>query len=132
MEPSFYLGEAGQSDCNKRFLLRQGIVLASISPSNLLAMNDTKTKPLSAPAPEIISDALATDVFISQLLHDFKNQLGGVKLYAAVLKKSLASDSLDVSEGIAICEKIIQQIDVLTARTKEATQSIKASVVRNA
>ena len=68
--------------------------------------------------------SLATDVLVSQLLHDFKNQLGGVKLYAAVLKKSLANQTLEASEGIAICDKIIQQIDEIAARTKAAERGI--------
>ncbi len=87
-------------------------------------MNKAAMKPLSELSPEA---PLATDVLVSQLLHDFKNQLGGVKLYAAVLKKSLANNSLDVAEGIAICDKIIQQIDALAARTKAAARGVKSS-----
>ena len=99
-------------------------------------MNNDESKPLSELLPEASPEALpaaseatlATEVLLSQLLHDFKNQLGGVKLYAAVLKKSLANNTLDVTEGIAICDKIIWQIDELAARTKAAARGIKSSV----
>jgi nitrogen-specific signal transduction histidine kinase len=87
-------------------------------------MNKAETKPLSALTPNA---SLASDDLISQLLHDIKNQLGGVKLYAAVLKKSLANNTLDVTEGIAICEKIIQQVDELAARTKATARGINSS-----
>lgn len=91
-------------------------------------MNKAETKPVSELPLAATSEAtLATDVLISQLLHDVKNQLGGVKLYAAVLKKSLANNTLDTSEGIAICDKIIRQIDELAARTKAAARGIKSS-----
>jgi nitrogen-specific signal transduction histidine kinase len=92
------------------------------------ATNDAETKPLSksplAAAPEAPA-AEAAEALVSQLLHDFKNQLGGLKLYAAVLKKSLANNTLDKSEGIALCDKIMQQIDELTARTKATARAIK-------
>lgn len=78
-----------------------------------------------APAPETRSERLEASV--AQLLHDFKNQLGGVKLYAAVLKKSLANNSLEVAEGIAICEKIIRQIDEMTVRTKAAARELSST-----
>ena len=94
-------------------------------------MNDAETKPLSMTPPETLSDplpeVLATEAMVSHLLHDFKNQLGGVKLYAAVLKKSIANNTLDAAEGMAICDKIVQQIDELTVRTKEVAHSIKSS-----
>jgi two-component system sensor histidine kinase HydH len=43
----------------------------------------------------------------SRLIHDFKNQLGGMKLYAAYLKKRFA----DNPEGVEIAEKIIQGLN---------------------
>lgn len=90
-------------------------------------MNKAESKPLSElPLTSGSEATLDKDVLVSQLLHDFKNQLGGVKLYAAVLKKSLANNTLDASEGIAICDKIIQQIDELAARTKAAARGIKS------
>ncbi len=39
----------------------------------------------------------------SRLIHDFKNQLGGLKLYASYLKKRFA----DNAEGVEIADKII-------------------------
>lgn len=94
------------------------------------AMNDAETKPLSELPLTAASEspsAEAAETLVSQLLHDFKNQLGGLKLYAAVLKKSLTNNTLDVSEGIVLCDKIMQQIDELTARTKAAAREIKPS-----
>ena len=98
-------------------------------------MTDAETKPLSelppatAPEyrPEFRLESCEAEALVAQLLHDFKNQLGGLKLYAAVLKKSLANNTLDKSEGIALCDKIMQQIDELTARTKAAAREIKPS-----
>lgn|GEM_PF-1691488 len=43
----------------------------------------------------------------ARLIHDFKNQMGGLKLYAAYLKKSFS----DRPEGIEIAEKIIQGLN---------------------
>lgn len=91
-----------------------------------------KPEPDSLPnlSPELsVSSATAAqperlEVAVAQLLHDFKNQLGGVKLYAAVLKKSLVNNTLDVAEGIAICEKIMRQIDEMTVRAKAATREL--------
>lgn len=48
-----------------------------------------------------------------RLVHDFKNQLGGLKLYAAYLKKRFA-DNPDVAEGLEIADKIIQTIHEMT------------------
>lgn len=90
-------------------------------------MNDAEAKPLSELPAATAPDTSHAEVLVSQLLHDFKNQLGGLKLYAAVLKKSLANNPLDVSEGIALCDKMMQQIDELTARTKAAARAIQPS-----
>ncbi len=46
----------------------------------------------------------------ARLIHDFKNQLGGLKLYAAYLKKRLAANP-DVAEGLEIADKIVQTIN---------------------
>ncbi len=92
-------------------------------------MNKTEMKPLSELSPVTpLAATLAPDALVSQWLHDVKNQLGGVKLYAAVLKKGLANNTLDSAEGIAICDKIIRQIDELTARTKAAARARKPAV----
>ncbi len=45
----------------------------------------------------------------SKLIHDFKNQMGGLKLYAAYLKKRFASQP-DLAEGLEIADKIAQSI----------------------
>ncbi len=43
----------------------------------------------------------------ARLVHDFKNQLGGLKLYSAYLKKRFS----DQPEGLEIAEKIIQSLN---------------------
>jgi signal transduction histidine kinase len=43
----------------------------------------------------------------ARLIHDFKNQIGGMKLYASYLKKRFS----DEPEGIEIAEKIIQGLN---------------------
>lgn len=48
----------------------------------------------------------------SRLIHDFKNQMGGLKLYAAYLKKRFA----DQPEGAEIAEKIIQGLNAMADR----------------
>lgn len=45
----------------------------------------------------------------SKLIHDFKNQMGGLKLYAAYLKKRFASQP-DMAEGLEIADKIAQSV----------------------
>ncbi|MCI0666101.1 MAG: HAMP domain-containing histidine kinase [Acidobacteria bacterium] len=50
---------------------------------------------------------LRTGQMTARLIHDFKNQMGGLKLYAAYLKKSFS----DRPEGIEIAEKIIQSLN---------------------
>ncbi|QQS48689.1 MAG: HAMP domain-containing histidine kinase [Acidobacteriota bacterium] len=46
---------------------------------------------------------------VSRLMHDFKNQLGGLKLYIAYLKKRFA----DQPEIIEVVEKVSQSINAL-------------------
>lgn len=46
----------------------------------------------------------------SRLIHDFKNQMSGLKLYAAYLKKRFA----DHPEGVEIAEKIVQSLNEMT------------------
>jgi signal transduction histidine kinase len=46
----------------------------------------------------------------NRLIHDFKNQMSGLKLYAAYLKKRFA----DRPEGVEIAEKIIQSLNEMT------------------
>ncbi|MGH9841187.1 MAG: sensor histidine kinase [Blastocatellia bacterium] len=43
----------------------------------------------------------------ARLIHDFKNQIGGMKLYASYLKKRFS----DQPEGVEIAEKIIQGLN---------------------
>ncbi len=45
-----------------------------------------------------------------RLIHDFKNQMGGIKLYAAYLKKRFAANP-DVAEGLEIADKIVQTLN---------------------
>lgn len=46
----------------------------------------------------------------SRLIHDFKNQMSGLKLYAAYLKKRFA----DSPEGVEIADKIVQSLNEMT------------------
>lgn len=46
----------------------------------------------------------------SRLIHDYKNQMSGLKLYAAYLKKRFANQP----EGVEIAEKIIQSLNEMT------------------
>lgn len=62
------------------------------------------------------------EALLSRLLHDFRNQLGGMKLYAAFLRKGLANDTLTASEGIEVCDKILHQLDVLTVQVKKVAR----------
>ncbi len=50
---------------------------------------------------------LRTGRLTSKLIHDFKNQLGGMKLYAAYLKRRFA----DNPEGVEVADKIIEGIN---------------------
>jgi signal transduction histidine kinase len=45
----------------------------------------------------------------SRLIHDLKNQMGGLKLYAAYLKKRFA----DQPEGLEIAEKIVEGLNTM-------------------
>lgn len=49
----------------------------------------------------------------ARLIHDFKNQMGGIKLYAAYLKKRFASHA-DLTEGLEIADKIVQTLNEMT------------------
>src|SRR5262245_64334930 len=50
---------------------------------------------------------IETGRMAARLLHDFKNQLGGLKLYAAYLQKRFA----DNAEGVEVAEKIAQGLN---------------------
>lgn len=50
---------------------------------------------------------IETGRMAARLIHDFKNQLGGLKLYAAYLKKRFA----DNPEGLEIADKIVQGLN---------------------
>lgn len=49
----------------------------------------------------------------SRLLHDFKNQMSGLKLYAAYLKKRFAGRE-DLAEGLEIADKIVHSLNEMT------------------
>src|SRR5690242_18079480 len=50
---------------------------------------------------------IETGRMAARLIHDFKNQLGGLKLYAAYLQKRFA----DNPEGMEVAEKIAQGLN---------------------
>ncbi|MEO6724118.1 MAG: HAMP domain-containing sensor histidine kinase [Blastocatellia bacterium] len=60
----------------------------------------------------------------NRLIHDFKNQIGGLKLYAAYLKKRFArhEDWADWTEGLEITDKIIQSLNEMTANASLVTK----------
>lgn len=66
-----------------------------------------------AAAPEKSAER-ESEMRILRLLHDFKNQLGGMKLYAAYLKKRFAADA----DGVEVCEKLIRGLNVMAERAK--------------
>lgn len=51
----------------------------------------------------------------SRLIHDFKNQMGGLKLYASYLKKRLAAAELGAAgkESAEIADKIIESLNTM-------------------
>ncbi|HEX4948866.1 MAG TPA: hypothetical protein VFZ34_19470 [Blastocatellia bacterium] len=85
-------------------------------------MENVNPNPISVLLPEAPA-ATSPDAALAQLLHDCRNQLGGLKLYVTFLKKGLMNNTLNRREGIEICDKILQQIDSLTARTKEVART---------
>src|SRR5882672_1434727 len=50
---------------------------------------------------------IETGRMAARLIHDFKNQLGGLKLYAAYLQKRFAENA----EGMEVAEKIAQGLN---------------------
>jgi signal transduction histidine kinase len=57
----------------------------------------------------------------SRLVHDFKNQMGGLKLYAAFLKKRFA----DQPEGVEISEKIINALNSMSEHANLVTRLVR-------
>lgn len=57
-------------------------------------------------------DALLVETgkLVTRLLHDFKNQIGGMKLYVSYLKKRFGSDP-NLAEGVEIADKISQGLN---------------------
>ena len=88
-------------------------------------MSNAKTRPLANVNSEV-------EAAFARLLHDLRNQLGGVKLYAAFLKNSLANNTLEAHEGMEVCDKILQQINRLSAQTKEAGRVLQATTKNKA
>jgi signal transduction histidine kinase len=61
---------------------------------------------------------IETGRMAARLIHDFKNQLGGLKLYAAYLQKRFA----DNAEGVEIAGKIEQGLNELAGQAAILTQ----------
>src|SRR5262245_19418918 len=57
----------------------------------------------------------------SRLIHDFKNQLGGIKLYASYLKKRFA----DNPEGGEVADKIIHALNEMADQAALVTRLIR-------
>ncbi|HYE72215.1 MAG TPA: HAMP domain-containing sensor histidine kinase [Blastocatellia bacterium] len=66
-----------------------------------------------------------SDLRALHLIHDFKNQLGGLKLYAAYLKKRMVNDA----EGSEVCEKIIHGLNAMAERSRLVTRLVQPMVL---
>ncbi|MDX2033315.1 MAG: HAMP domain-containing sensor histidine kinase [Blastocatellia bacterium] len=62
----------------------------------------------------------------SRLIHDFKNQLGGMKLYATFLKKRFAENA----EGVEVAEKIIQGLNEMAEQAAWVSKLTRPIEVR--
>lgn len=62
----------------------------------------------------------------SRLIHDFKNQLGGMKLYATYLKKRFAENA----EGAEVAEKIIQGLNEMAEQAAWVSKLTRPIEVR--
>ena len=94
----------GDADCE--ISLRR---LNGLQSSPLIAV---ELNPVSASAREqeaLLEVGRATN----RLIHDFKNQMSGLKLYAAYLKKRFAGRE-DLAEGLEIADKIVQSLNEMT------------------
>lgn len=88
-------------------------------------MSNAKTRPIAKVNSEV-------EAVFARLLHDLRNQLGGMKLYAVYLKNSLANNTLEAGEGMDVCEKILQQINRLSAQTNEAGRILQTTPKKKA
>lgn len=61
----------------------------------------------------------------ARLIHDFKNQLGGLKLYTAYLKKRFAAHP-DLAEGLEIADKITQSVNEMTENANLVSKLTRA------
>jgi len=62
----------------------------------------------------------------ARLIHDYKNQMGGLKLYATFLKKRFA----DQPEGVEIAEKIIQGLNLMAEQANLITRLTRPVALR--
>src|SRR5262249_34681133 len=56
------------------------------------------------------------------VVHELRNQLGGLKLYATFLRKQLTGPAAEHQNGIEIVDKIIHSINVMTDYSGLLTQ----------
>lgn len=61
----------------------------------------------------------------SKLIHDFKNQMGGLKLYTTFLKKRFA----DNPEALEITEKILQSVDNMANHSAAVSKLTRPMVI---
>lgn len=68
----------------------------------------------------------------ARLIHDFRNQMGGLKLYAAYLKKRLAqTESAEArAEGVEVAEKIIAGLDTMAEQATLVSKLAKPIELR--
>jgi signal transduction histidine kinase len=69
----------------------------------------------------------------SRLIHDFRNQMGGLKLYASYLKKRLAgSESVGIGqEGAEIADKIIEGLNMMAEHATLVSRMTKPIELRS-
>jgi signal transduction histidine kinase len=102
--------ESGKSSDSFPLRCRGSIFLATMQILNevgqdLLILLELKSRELDSEQERLFEAGRLT----SRLIHDLKNQMGGLKLYAAYLKKRFA----DQPEGLEIAEKIVEGLNTM-------------------
>lgn len=65
----------------------------------------------------------------NRLIHDFKNQMGGLKLYTAYLKKRFAAHP-DWAEGLEITDKIIHSLNEMAENASLITRLTRPLILK--
>lgn len=94
----------GTSDCEISLRRLKGVQASPLIAVELISLPKTAREQQA-----LLEVGRATN----RLLHDFKNQMSGLKLYAAYLKKRFAGRD-DLAEGLEIADKIVQSLNEMT------------------